>query len=218
MFYRGRITSFIVMFLFISIYVCYRYFVEQELTSFEWFYFLSLFILSFFGGFAFDKVSERLFHDELTNIYNRRFIYYLYPILYRKNCIFFVILLDCDDFKVINDTHGHEKGDDVLKIVSSVLKSFQKDKVYASRWGGDEFLLIGKYQSDEQIEKVIESIRKSLCKKFEDTGIVFNISTGYAVFQKDGKSLRELIEHADRKMYEQKNHNRCRLKIEHFSR
>lgn len=127
-------------------------------------------------------------------------------------------MLDCDDFKVINDTHGHEKGDDVLKIVSSVFKSFQKDKVYASRWGGDEFLLIGKYQSDEQIEKVIESIRKSLCKKFKDTGIVFNISTGYAVFQKDGKSLRELIGHADRKMYEQKNHNRCRLKIEHFSR
>ena len=123
-------------------------------------------------------------------------------------------LLDIDCFKQHNDTYGHIQGDFCLKKVAAILELAVKDKGMAYRFGGDEFVLILKDGSREQIKAVAIDIKERLHElKLENinssAGTEVTISQGYIAFYPKGNENREsLIEHADQALYYVKENGR----------
>jgi diguanylate cyclase (GGDEF)-like protein len=153
-----------------------------------------------------DQVSYFSKRDFLTGIYNRRFVYGVFPKLQvkadKKHSKLIVVLFDVDNFKHINDLNGHETGDTVLQIISSILKGHLKNNEIIARWGGDEFLMIihdGHY-TETMIDLFCEEL-VDLCQKLP---FVLELSVGSAIYPDDGITLDSLIQIADQSMYRQK--------------
>jgi diguanylate cyclase (GGDEF)-like protein len=115
---------------------------------------------------------------------------------------FSVIILDINQFKSINDTHGHDYGDTVIKAVASVIrKSF--DKHYACyRFGGDEFSIIGSETNQEKIETRLRDMTDNFAKMREKGYQLPTVSYGYSIFRGGEKlDFRKILKEADDQMY-----------------
>ena len=118
-----------------------------------------------------------------------------------------LIMLDLDHFKDVNDTFGHDAGDDILKEVSSRLTSILRQTDIVCRMGGDEFaLLISDASVKEMIEEVAQRILAAIGTPFSLHGVKawISASLGIAVYPEDGENLETLFKHADIAMYEVK--------------
>ena len=106
--------------------------------------------MGFWAGLQFDKARFLSERDLLTGMYNRRFVTntfkQLASLVDRTNSQLFVLLIDCDNFKSINDCYGHNKGDQVLKKIGETLIETTRKSDIVARWGGDEFLIMGHYK------------------------------------------------------------------------
>jgi diguanylate cyclase (GGDEF)-like protein/PAS domain S-box-containing protein len=122
-----------------------------------------------------------------------------------------ILMLDLDEFKKVNDTHGHNIGDQLLKGVANRLaKMFRKGDTIA-RWGGDEFiLLLPEIRQTEVAKSVAERLLHSFNKPFEFDGlkIAITASIGVAIFADDGPDADTLIKNADIAMYHAKDSGR----------
>ena len=121
--------------------------------------------------------------------------------------------LDIDKFKTINDTFGHDEGDEVLKEVVGLFKSSLREVDIICRMGGDEFLLAfpdSSLQEAPLIRNRLEEELPQLNRKIEkDYNIQFSI--GFSEYLPDKpKDLDELIAIADQKMYKEKNNKKCK--------
>ena len=156
-----------------------------------------------------DLQEYSILNDSLTGINNRlSFNYHLLDYeASKKN--FYLMIIDIDNFKQINDIYGHAEGDKAIKKTAELLKSVvSKNSIFLSRYGGDEFTLIGE-------EKTILSslkLKASILLEFEKYNIKNNkdyklkLSIGVADYKKDGNSsLKKLFEVADQRMYEEKS-------------
>jgi diguanylate cyclase (GGDEF)-like protein/PAS domain S-box-containing protein len=118
-----------------------------------------------------------------------------------------VLMLDLDEFKKVNDTHGHNIGDQLLKgVADRLLGMFRKGDTIA-RWGGDEFiLLLPEIRQAEVAKSVADRILDSFNKPFEFDGlkIMITASIGVAIFADDGTDADTLIKNADIAMYHAK--------------
>lgn len=115
-----------------------------------------------------------------------------------------LMLLDLDRFKSVNDSLGHDVGDELLKSVSERLKSCVREVDTVARMGGDEFTIILEGVASEQsIVVVAKRIAESISTVFELQGhtISIGISIGITVFPQDDHSIDELLRHADSAMY-----------------
>jgi len=149
--------------------------------------------------------------DHLTGCFSRRILYsdLKKEIIRgeRYNKIFSIIMVDVDNFKKYNDKFGHQKGDTLLKkVVSTIKKNLRKiDTIY--RFGGDEFIILLPETDKEGTKKVTKKIKEEIeridIKIDEETKIT--ISTGIAIFTKDGEKTKELLEKADQNMYREKS-------------
>lgn len=155
--------------------------------------------------------DSQLGRDHLTGLYNRSqlelFINNQLKNM-KKGQLFFLILLDMDDFKHINDTYGHVVGDDALICAANILReSCKRKEDYVARLGGDEFVIIGQCKEQNTVEKIVHRIGEE-AKTFNDTNKkVYELlfSAGYTIY--DGTSsanLDTLISEADHRMYEVK--------------
>jgi diguanylate cyclase (GGDEF)-like protein len=150
-------------------------------------------------------------NDELTQLYNRRkmrdFLGIAYTDAIENRIPFSIAIFDIDDFKNVNDTYGHDAGDQVLKYVSDILRFHNSDSVAVGRWGGEEFLLLEKIK-DTMVSNVlrIEKIRKQVAEhKFFYNSHYFSITiTGGISRFTPGDSISSVIRHADEKLYEGK--------------
>lgn len=120
----------------------------------------------------------------------------------------YLLLIDLNDFKLINDTYGHACGDLVLRVVAFRLKAAVRRTDIVTRYGGDEFVIIvesGPEPLDTDIirAKLIETV--SLPQTHDDATMTVGASIGFARFPTDGRSAAELLAHADRAMYRDKN-------------
>jgi len=118
-----------------------------------------------------------------------------------------LMLLDLDKFKSVNDTFGHDVGDDLLKAVSERLKICIREVDTVARMGGDEFTIILEGVASEQsIVVVAKRITESISTVFEIKGhtISIGISIGITVYPQDDQSIDELLKHADSAMYRAK--------------
>ena len=149
-------------------------------------------------------------HDSLTKAFNRRAFKELLERelqrCERHNKQFFIFLIDVDEFKIINDTYGHQVGDDVLvNLANEISQVLQKTDVFA-RIGGDEFAVLC-IDTDESNLEVIRNRLKSVSNsKYSIDGkeIKVSFSIGVAVYPHHGRSIRDLYVYADIDMYKNK--------------
>ena len=148
--------------------------------------------------------------DSLTGCKTR---YYLYEVLdkkihrHRRNDtdIFGIILIDLDDFKHINDTFGHNVGDDVLKYVSNKIRSNVRNEDVVVRYGGDEFILVLDLESVEDlynVKKMINSI--FVLNDFYNKDVDISLSIGSSMYNRN-VGIDECIRLADQEMYYDKS-------------
>ncbi len=118
-----------------------------------------------------------------------------------------VLFVDIDKFKSINDSYGHDLGDQVLLMVANRLKSCVRDEDIVSRWGGDEFvcLLLGVKQEADVIH-LAEKMINRIAEACEFNGMVLSIraSIGIAIYPADGNTADVLFKNADTAMYKAK--------------
>ncbi len=122
------------------------------------------------------------------------------------------LFLDIDHFKNINDTYGHDIGDEVLKTVADTLKKDLRVGDIVARWGGEEFIAILLGANEEQAKMKAEQIRGEVEKiVFEKPeGLKITISIGVSEFE-DGKTFEDLVKHADEALYASKQNGRNRV-------
>lgn len=153
--------------------------------------------------------------DSLTKLFNRR---YLDTILRRQTEIsqkqgfsYAVLLVDIDYFKKINDTHGHDSGDTILKQVSHVLVSTVRTSDFLFRYGGEEFLVVVGNANDSIATRVAEKIRANFeGKNFETaTGINLKVTCSIGVALYDGHpDYNQIVTRADEALYKAKQNGR----------
>ena len=115
-----------------------------------------------------------------------------------------LVAIDIDDFKAVNDTHGHDVGDQVLQMVAQRLQTFVRGGDTVSRRGGDEFLFLMLEAKDENnaanlAAKIIDNIAQPC--EVEGVKLTVRPSIGIAVYPEDGESVQELLKNADTAMY-----------------
>ena len=125
-----------------------------------------------------------------------------------------LLFIDLDHFKQINDTLGHDKGDELLAQVGSRLSGCMRDSDTVARLGGDEFTVIAvELSSDEDVKRIADKVIEELSREFKlgQESAYLSASVGIAFFPDHGDDMDELIRSADRAMYQAKNsgRNRC---------
>lgn len=118
-----------------------------------------------------------------------------------------VLFIDIDKFKNINDSYGHDLGDQVLLMVANRLKSVVRDEDIVSRWGGDEFVcLLFEVKQEADVTLLAEKMIIRIAEAFEFNGIVLSISAsiGIATYPADGDTADVLFKKADTAMYKAK--------------
>ena len=148
-----------------------------------------------------ERINQLLHFDELTGIYNRRYIMEIF-----KNVItdlpkeIGVILMDIDYFKNVNDNFGHEIGDKTLVIIASLIENNIPDRGSVGRFGGEEFIVILPETSIDETIEVAETIRKSI-EAFYIDAIDGHITISGGVSHSSHWQKEELFKQADDKLY-----------------
>ena len=157
------------------------------------------------------QLNEQLlfaaYHDSLTDLYNRAWLSTMMKVQIKeateKNEKFGILLFDIDNMKDINDSRGHNAGDELLKQVATILKLMESKTVTATRFGGDEFVLL--YKNIKDRDEAIEISKKAL-RFLNAEGI--GISGGIAIFPDDSKKSEDLLKFADMAKIEAKKNGK----------
>jgi diguanylate cyclase (GGDEF)-like protein len=170
-----------------------------------------------------DILVNKLIHlsrtDDLTGLLNRRALIerlgdeVIRSRRYRADLA--LIICDIDYFKEINDTYGHDAGDKVLRIISTVIKELLRQTDMIGRYGGDEFLLILPETSLEGAKEIAERIRHAV-EEYEinigfEEPIKTTLSLGVAQFNVEKEDTNDLIKRADNALYVAKGKGRNRV-------
>lgn len=163
------------------------------------------------------RVQQLAWHDELTGLLNRRRFAELGQLelerAQRQDEALTAVLLDVDDFKKINDRHGHAAGDAVLQTLGQVLPASLRRSDLPARWGGEEFALVLPGASGDDAVRIVERLRQAVAS----TSIVAagqslrcTVSIGMAE-QRPGDSFDDLLRRADEAMYRAKTSGKNRV-------
>lgn len=158
---------------------------------------------------AYQKIERISQTDALTQLYNRGYFFETaskrLDEWQKQQTPFFVVMADIDHFKKVNDTHGHQKGDEAIVFVANQLKQVFKPYLVA-RFGGEEYCVIGELSSAEQILALCESFRQVVEQKaLAETGVAFTVSVGLNF---GGVDLENAIFLADEALYAAKENGR----------
>jgi diguanylate cyclase (GGDEF)-like protein/PAS domain S-box-containing protein len=166
-------------------------------------------------------LAEQAIRDALTGLYNRRFFderieAELARASRNRHSVAF-LMCDLDYFKSVNDAHGHQVGDEVLRAVAGAILSSTRGSDLIVRWGGDEIVVVLAETNESGGRIVAQRIRRAVRRLSEMRGIRFDISMGIAVFPTHGESVDQLIRLADRALYiAKKTGDRLHIGDEHY--
>ena len=165
-----------------------------------------------------NRLSYLANYDQLTNVINRRGLQeHLQSVLthsQRYNKPFSIILFDLDRFKLINDSLGHNKGDQVLQYITIILKNALRTDDYFGRWGGEEFMCLLPDSDRDMANVIAERLRTKIAETpifLDKTEVNVTASFGYACFPNDETNLDKLIAAADSALYQAKSAGRNRV-------
>lgn len=174
--------------------------------------FVSLWLFYAFVGSTNEQVSV----DKLTQIHNRQnLISYITAKLKHHETRLFLLMMDIDYFKKINDTYGHTEGDAALIRMANALKAscdVMKHRPYLARYGGDEFIIVAEADTTEEIDKLCETIRQKLeyFNTWSEHQYKMTISIGYAEYQ-EGMDQKAFINAADAVLYKVKEEHHRKI-------
>ena len=154
--------------------------------------------------------------DQLTQLYNHQTTFNKVEEMIRTHQEnkeeIFIAMIDIDDFKIINDTYGHQFGDDILGRFSKVLLNLDCKQKVVGRYGGDEFLICGLAKDKESRLVCFQKAQEEMMKEFSDIKTPLTFSVGL-VFYKEDDTLKDLIYKADIKLYESKRNGKNQITI-----
>jgi diguanylate cyclase (GGDEF)-like protein len=160
-----------------------------------------------------DEIERLATRDALTGLANRRLLEETLDLelarARREGTPLSVVVVDVDNFKEINDTHGHLVGDDVLRDIGSVLDANTKAFDLAARYGGDEFVVILPGCTRADVETVGQRLRRAVAAGVD--GIPVSVSAGVATLPDDAADGERLLVAADAALYEAKRAGRDRV-------
>lgn len=166
------------------------------------------------------KIQLEANTDELTGLYNRRYMYQQLDRVIQKNKRYqrpcSLLLCDLDNFKLINDDHGHYCGDLVLVETANLMKASLRNEDIAARWGGEEFLIILPETDSTAAYQAAEKLRQQLADHvFHCNGKKLSVSMSIGVLQLNASSLHKqsLLNQVDDALYEAKHLGRNRTHI-----
>lgn len=162
------------------------------------------------------KLHERSLKDPMTGLLNRRFLDQYIDTGIRAGEYFSVMMIDIDFFKHVNDTYGHDIGDQVIKGLSEILKNNIKGSDLAIRYGGEEFLLIIFETSVEVANKIASHINAEFSKKVFKVGeekFSKTLSIGISSYVQESTTPWQAIKYADVALYNAKNSGRNKVVI-----
>jgi len=159
---------------------------------------------------AMDSLKSRVYHDEITGLYNRSMLKEQQKrygeLAMEDNITVAALMLDVDGFKGLNDRYGHLKGDDIIVSISDVIKSVLEGNGQSFRYGGDEFTIILVNREFDQVEFIAKKIQEKVNEiKIEGLEEQISVSIGIAYKQLNRKTdFKMLLKKADEMMYQSK--------------
>lgn len=168
-----------------------------------------------------NKAVKLAAHDTLTGLYNRRIFNELLKREFAKsrrhNYPLTLVVMDLDHFKKVNDTYGHQVGDEVIKTAANTIQAVARNTDFPARLGGEEFALLLTHTNQEQAMVLAERLRKSLAEiSFEVRGEIFHqtISQGISGLEHFmAKSPEDMLYWADQSLYLAKREGRDTIRM-----
>ena len=162
------------------------------------------------------KLEDKIIRDTLTDAYNREYFDQKYKNLLKEynteNSTLAIGLLDLDNFKKVNDTYGHDIGDEVLIHFVNTIHKHSRDSDILIRWGGEEFVLILKVKTQSGLQKVLEHLREvTQNENFPKIGQI-TCSIGGSLY-KNNEEIERTIKRADEAVYKAKSAGRNQVII-----
>jgi diguanylate cyclase (GGDEF)-like protein len=157
------------------------------------------------------RLAHLALHDSLTELPNRRF----FMELAQKNISqaqrsgerFALIAIDLDDFKLVNDLHGHAAGDELIRVTAKRIAATVRDADISARFGGDEFAIVQTCASQPHhaialAERLLDVLRAPV--NLDGVEVTVSVSVGVALYPDDGTTVQDLLRNADTAMYRAK--------------
>ncbi|MDQ3660688.1 MAG: GGDEF domain-containing protein [Actinomycetota bacterium] len=171
----------------------------------------------FLGAFAeaHHSVQMNLHHlattDPLTRVANISSFYSFVNTIERERSPFALVVIDMDDLKKLNDTHGHQVGSAAIQTVARVLSRVVRTSDLVARFGGDEFVMVLREADASGAQIVVNRVRTMLADEVVPGtgGVSVTISAGAALYGRDGTTVDELIAAADASMYSDKRNHKA---------
>lgn len=157
--------------------------------------------------------------DQLSQLLNRRGIREILEAEFARQQRYAgalsLVMCDIDHFKQINDRHGHQVGDNVIKYLATIFKQALRQQDQTARWGGEEFLIVLPETDNQQALVLAEKLRAQIHDHtFSSDTQTFQISASFGIYQvKSGDSIDQAVNRADQALYEAKEQgrNQCML-------
>lgn len=173
------------------------------------------------NALLFEQTQEQAFKDGLTGLANPRALQFQVARelarARRTGTHFSLVLLDLDEFKAINDRHGHLVGDRALQEVGRVLQQSTRPYDTCIRYGGDEFVVLlsaaGRAEAEERRRRFQQAVGEIALEAHDGRLIRLGASAGASVFPDDGDSYERLLARADRRMYRDKAQRKSALTV-----
>lgn len=171
-----------------------------------------------------NKMNKKIIIDELTGVYNRRFINEKLPIDLNNNILhgspLSLIMADINKFKLVNDKYGHVIGDKVLKDFAKILtNSIRKNSDWVARYGGDEFLIVLNNTNEENAIKISGKIEKVLeAAPFRYNSISTKITSSFGIYctRNEKTDVEAILARVDNKLYEAKSKKNSNISTENM--
>lgn len=160
------------------------------------------------------ELSRLAFEDSLTGLYNLRYFHDYFDREMQRSSrygtIFSLLMFDIDNFKLINDTYGHQAGDQVLKEIAALSRQTLRNTDVVVRYGGEEFAALLPETSLTQAYEIANRLRheiEQLCVAWKNQSLQVTVSMGLSFYNPDAKHLNKntLIDIADKGLYQSKN-------------
>jgi diguanylate cyclase (GGDEF)-like protein len=173
---------------------------------------------------SYEKLQELAQTDPLTKLYNRRYFQdiskNILNLSKREQEPLSIVMVDIDKFKRINDTYGHQIGDEVIVSLANILQNSKRESDIVCRYGGEEFVILlpntavdGALDFAEKLREKVESNRLIL----KDLEVNFTVSLGVSAVRLDRESnIERALNRADEALYESKNSGRNRVSLKEY--